>query len=325
MIRPVPRYACFTEPGFNVWCGSPIRGHDGNYHLFYSRWPISLGHTAWVTHSEIARAVSDQPLGPYRPAGVILPRRGEAFWDGLCTHNPTVHRFGDRYYLYYMGNTGDDQPMSTLNWTHRNNQRVGVAIANCPEGPWHRSDRPLLEPTVGFHDALCLANPSVAKRPDGSYLMIYKAVGDRGRLPFGGPVVHVAAISDRPDGPFRKLPNPVFTRPGQEFPAEDPFIWLGADRYYAIVKDMNGAFTGQGISLAMFESDDGIDWTLSSKPLVATPSIHWQDGGVTQLQRLERPQLLFDESGDPIALFCAAAERADLNHSYNVHLPLSAK
>lgn len=32
----------------------------------------------------------------------------------------------------------------------------------------------------------------------------------------------------------------MFTKPGEAFPAEDPFIWRGADRFWAVVKDFKG-------------------------------------------------------------------------------------
>src|SRR4051812_19737857 len=69
MVQPIPPSAVFAEPGFDVWCGTMVRGDDGKCHLFYSRWPKELSHQAWVTSSEIAHAVADQPFGPYRPAG----------------------------------------------------------------------------------------------------------------------------------------------------------------------------------------------------------------------------------------------------------------
>ena len=55
-------------------------------------------------------------------------------------------------------------------------------------------------------DALVTSNPSVAARPDGGVLMIYKAVGLKRALPFGGPVVHLVATADSPTGPFTKHP-----------------------------------------------------------------------------------------------------------------------
>ena len=321
MIQPVPATAKFEDPGFIVWCGTMVRGDDGKCHLFYSRWPRKLGHYAWVTHSEVAHAVADKPLGPYKFVDVALPERGAGFWDGYCTHNPTVMKFGKKYYLYYMGNTGDRKASSSLNWSHRNNQRIGVAVADSPNGPWTRSDKPLIAPTPGFHDALCLANPSVTQRPDGGYLMVYKAVGDKGRKPFGGPVVHIVATSDSPTGPFKKLPDPVFTKPGDAFAAEDPFIWRGKDRYWAVVKDFKGGFTGAGPSLALFESKDGIAWKPAANPLVSTLQIKWADGTTSKLEKLERPQIYL-ENGEPAVLFCAAAPAGRLVESYNVQIPL---
>jgi len=321
MIQPVPVSAKFSDPEFNIWCGTMVRDDAGKCHLFYSRWPSKLGHLAWVTHSEVAHAVADHPLGPYHHVDVVLPPRGKEFWDGLCTHNPTVVRFGKKYYLYYMGNTGDGQAMKSLNWSHRNNQRIGVAVADSPAGPWVRSDKPLIDTTPGFHDAQCLANPSVVERPEGGYLMVYKAVADKGKQPFGGPVVHVVATSDSPTGPFKKHPDAVFTSPGSSFAAEDPFIWRGEDRYWAIVKDFSGNFTKAGTSLALFESRDGVDWKLSKHPLVSKLGIRWEGKEWQALEKLERPQLWLDK-GKPAVLFCAGADRKDLNHSFNVAIPL---
>lgn len=321
MIQPVPASAKFEDPGHIVWCGTVVRDDQGKHHLFYSRWPRKLGHYAWVTHSEVAHAVADNPLGPYKFVDVALPARGKEYWDGLCTHNPTVVKFGGKYYLYYMGNTGDGKAMPTLNWTHRNNQRIGVAVADSPNGPWTRTDTPLIAPTPGFHDALCLANPSVTQRPDGGYLMVYKAVGDNGKKPFGGPVVHIVATSDSPTGPFKKHSNPVFTSKGSSFAAEDPFIWYGSDRYWAIVKDFSGSFTQAGTSLALFESADGFSWKPAAHTLVSTLDLKWADGTHQKLMKLERPQLLL-ENGQPTVLLCAAAPEGKLNDSFNVQIPL---
>ncbi len=90
----------------SIWGASMVKGEDSLYHLFYSRWPKNLGW-AWVTHSEIAHAVSSSPFGPFEFKDVALSTRGAGFWDGLCTHNPNIHVFAGKYYLYYMGNTGD--------------------------------------------------------------------------------------------------------------------------------------------------------------------------------------------------------------------------
>ena len=323
IIQPVPDTAIFNEPGYHVWCGTMVRDGRGVFHLFYSRWKREYGFEAWVTHSEVAHAVAGNPLGPFRYEGVALPPRGREFWDGLCTHNPTVHCFDGRYYLYYTGNTGDGKNTRGLNWTHRNNQRIGVAVADDPGGPWRRFDKPLIDTTPGGFDALCCNNPAITRRPDGGYLMIYKAVGDKGELPFGGPVVHLATTSENPLGPFVKQPKPIFVKEGVAFPAEDPFIWHGDDCYRAIVKDMGGHFTGAGRSLALFESRDGFDWKLAKHPLVSTTAIRRGDGRVEKLHALERPQIWFDE-GRPAVLLCAAEDDEKHTRTFNVQIPLKS-
>jgi len=93
----------FINNDWYIWGGSVVRGPDEKYHMLYARWPKAEAHKAWVTHSEIAHAVSDSPTGPYRHIDVALEVRGKQLWDGMCTHNPTVHEFDGKYYLYYMG------------------------------------------------------------------------------------------------------------------------------------------------------------------------------------------------------------------------------
>ncbi|WP_168565474.1 glycoside hydrolase family protein [Crateriforma spongiae] len=326
MLGPVPASAKFIDEGYYIWGGSMVRDADGKCHLLYSRWPRDLKHGAWVTHSEIAHAVADHPLGPYRHVDVALPERGAEYWDGLCTHNPTVHEFDGKYYLYYMGNTGDRKPTERLNWTHRNNQRIGVAVADHPEGPWKRFDQPLIDitPDESAPDALMTSNPSILRRSDGTFVLIYKAVGLKRERPFGGPVVHLAATSDSPTGPFEKHMKPLFTVPGENFSAEDPFIWSQGETCLAIVNDHHGAFNGLNTdSLALFTSKNGLDWEVAANPLVTARELTWADGTHQKLNRLERPQLWM-ENGKPAVLFCAGEETDQQLHSFNVHIPLTS-
>lgn len=326
-LRPVSKKSVLQSDDYYTWGASPIKGDDGKYHLFYSRWKKEYGFLAWVTHSEIAHAVSDKAEGPYKFVDLTLPARGKKYWDGLNTHNPTIHKFGDKYYLYYTGNTGDGVNNKTgLNASHRNNQRIGVAVADSPYGPWKRYDRPLIDVSKDStaYDALMVANPSITQMPDGRYLMVYKAVGKKNKGVWGGPVVHLCAISDSPVGPFEKQPDPIFTAKGSGFPAEDPYIWCQDGMFYAIVKDMHGSFTNAGRSLALFYSKDGLDWKPTEHNLVSTPQIRWDNGELTTLHHLERPQLLI-ENGKPTMLFLAADDMADYSkpgHTFNVHIRL---
>jgi hypothetical protein len=134
--------------------------------------------------------------------------------------------------------------------------------------------------------------------------------------------LHAVATSASPAGPFTKHPKPVFVKEGVAFAAEDPFIWTSGGRYWAIVKDNAGHFTGSGKSTALFESADGLDWRPAKHPLVATTEITWDDGRKQKLNSLERPQLYFEE-GRPVVLMFAVDENNKREHSFNVRIPLA--
>lgn len=326
LIQPVSKTSVLAEDGYYVWGGSVVKGNDGLYHMFYARWKHETYFSGWVTHSEVAHAVSEKPEGPFKFKDVALPVRGAEFWDGLCTHNPTVKEFDGKYYLYYMGNTGDGQAMQNLNFTHRNNQRIGVAWAESPNGPWHRSDKPFVDVSEveNAWDALMTSNPSVTKMRDGKYLVVYKAVAKHKPMPFGGPVTHLAAIADSPTGPIAKINRRIFYKEGEMFPAEDPFVWYqeSCDKYYAIVKDMHGVFTNAGVSLAFFESNDGLNWEPAANPLASSLEVDWEDGTKEKLAKLERAQILF-EDGKPVMLYCASGTIGKFPaESFNIHIPL---
>jgi len=326
LIQLVPKSSIFAEDGYYVWGASVIKGEDGLYHMFYSRWKDEYGFNAWVTHSEIAHATSENPGGPFKFVDIALSPRGPAFWDGLTTHNPTIHKFDGKYYLYYMGNTGDGVNMQDLNFIHRNNQRIGVAWSEDPNGPWQRLNIPLVDVSPDEHadDALMTSNPSVTKMRDGKFLIVYKAVAKHEELPFGGPVTHQAAIAETPLGPISKHNKRIFYKEGEHFPAEDPFVWYqeSDDIYYGLVKDMHGVFTEYGVSLAFFRSEDGLNWEPADNPLASKLEIKWEDGTIEKVANLERAQILFVD-GNPLMLYCASTKDCPYSSiSFNVHIPL---
>lgn len=280
-LRPVPRSAFWSQQDWHVWCGSMTRDDDGLYWLFYSRWPKTAGFDGWVTNSEICCATAASPLGPWQEQAVVLRGSGRAgSWDRDVVHNSVVIRHRQRYYLYYMGNYGDGSY-----WNHRNHQRIGAVWATDPAGPWHRLDHPLIDVSPGFveqplvhqslvhqppqptgqpidgssvrmgatetpmqgFDTLMTSNPAVTETPDGRFLMIYKAVGD-GPLPKGGKVICGVAVADHPLGPYQKSGQPIMVNPLHDWSVEDPCVWVQDGRFYALVKDFQGYFTGQGPS-----------------------------------------------------------------------------
>ena len=232
-VLPVPTESRFAQTNYFVWCGAPVRGTDGGYHLFYSRWPVSNPHKfapGWAIHSEIAYAASDKPLGPYRFVNVALPARGtntttgSKYWDADVTHNPNIVLREGKYLLYYIGNYGDGVYAS-----HRNHDRIGVAVADKPEGPWRRLDRPIIDVSddATAFDSLCVANQAAAVRPDGGLLVIYKAVPIVPGKLMGGNVRYGVALAEKPEGPYLKKTGQVFEAEGAEAKKE----WMLADYY----------------------------------------------------------------------------------------------
>lgn len=319
----------FVNDSLSIWGGSLVKGQDNLYHMFYAQWPKKMGWE-WVNYSVISHAVSDSPFGPFTHKNDALPDRGPQFWDGSTTHNPTIDKFNGKYYLYYMGNTGDKKIVSVpgkakINWVHRNNQRIGVAVADTPNGPWKRFDKPVLDISKDSlaPDALMTSNPSVCQMADGKILMVYKAVGKKYKLPAGGPVVHMVAIADNPTGPFKKYPDPVFTFKGERFPAEDPYIWYQDGKYRAIVKRIKHVGKKRDFSLVHYDSDDGINWNQAKNFKISDRTVTFTDGRKIKFDHLERPQV-FIENGEPIALLCAtdSIDVQNVRHSFNLQIPL---
>ena len=327
-IRPVPAEARFALPGYHVWCGAPVMTEDGRVHLYYSRWESKHGFApAWALHSEVAYAVAESWGQPFRHVNVALPARGPSFWDGSVTHNPNVFRANGRFYLYYNGNVGDG-----VYATHRNHQRIGLAVAERPEGPWRRLDHPIVDISQDpkDFDSLCVTNPAACLRPDGSVLLIYKAVeAVPGKL-MGGKVRYGAALAKTPEAPYVKTPGRIFESSRPESAkhwmlAEDPYVWFGArqGRYFAVARDVVGDFTGAVGGIALFESLDGLEWKPAERSKVLGASFFWADGRESGF-RIERPALLF-RGDEPVALFGAADGYGKAPESSNVQIPISSQ
>ena len=313
--------AIFEMDGYFVWCGTMTRADDGEYYLYFSFWEKSLGFDAWVTHSKVGYAVGRDPYGALTYCGIALEGSGrDGDWDRDCIHNPSVIKHDGKYYMYYMGNYGNGEY-----WDHRNHQRVGVAVALHPRGPWQRFDTPLIDVSPTGHDSLMVSNPSVTVTPKGEFYMIYKAVENNGKLPKGGSVVCGIATAQSPQGPFTKSKQPIMVNPENEWSVEDAFIWLENGKFYSLAKDFQGYFTKSGQRhVALFESEDGFDWHLSASPIGFLRGLTLTSGERIELAYMERPQI-YMENGKPHSLLCACMREEDYathSHSFNVRIAL---
>ena len=315
-LGKITESSIFRMDGYFVWCGSVVKGKDGLYYLYFSFWDKDeTFDSGWLTSSKIGYGVSDNPYGGFEFRGIALD--GGAGWDRDSVHNPAVIEYDGRYYMYYVGNYGDGEY-----WSHRNNQRIGVAVADRSDGPWMQFDTPVIDVSEKGFDSLMVSNPSVTPGKDGKLYMIYKAVENNGKLPKGGAVVCGIAVADNPLGPFVKHTQPVLTNPENEWSVEDAFIWLEDGRYYVLAKDFQGYFTKtEKGDIALFTSENAFDWQVADYPLATRKELPFEAGNLP-VHRMERPQL-FIEDGVPKALLCACMPKENDEETFNVSIPIS--
>lgn len=331
-LGPAASGGGFELPDYWVWCGAPIRGEDGRYHLFASRVPKNLVfHPHWLFCSEIVRAEAESPLGPYRFAEVALPPRGGDFFDARSTHNPHIRKVGDSYLLLYLGVNYDGprptpenpevwrSPRYLATWARK---RIGLATSKSVRGPWTRLDKPLIEPRPGEWDSIATTNPSLCLLPDGSFVLAYKSRRENlGQLQVG------VAQAEHYTGPWKRQPTPWLFR-GQPAHVEDPFLWYEDGRVQALMKDMTGDICGEKFAGVHVASKDGVNWDFARATQAYRREVHWSNGSVTKQAFLERPQLLI-ENGKPTHLFCATADGPatdlkDATHMRNIVFPLKS-
>lgn len=190
-----------------VWCGSVIKGEDGQLHMFASMWEKTVPFEPnWLTNSMVVHATSSTPAGPFTYKGNVLPPRGAQYWDGMMTHNPTVHRCRDKFLLFYTGTTyqadrPSTQPVSReLRFEARSNQRIGMAVAPSPNGPWTRPDSPCLDVRPEHWDSFLTTNPAPCVLANGEIHLLYKSASSD-----TAPIQYGVARAESSDHPFERI------------------------------------------------------------------------------------------------------------------------
>ena len=337
-MLPAPLHGGFHMDGYWIWCGSAIKGEDGNYHLFASRWSKEQPmHPGWLFGSEIVRAVSSCPEGPYEFEEVVLSNRGHQYWDGMAVHNPYITKWGDSYLLYYIGTTwpfpkpaGDD--IVAINDIRtdvaRANKRIGLAWSNSIRGPWHRLNEPILKPRPDYFDNLYVSNPSPCFGADGSVNLLYKCVGVRSNPDVPGGHIHGSmqfglACASRWNGLYAPvLDRPIFP---DGYAMEDPFLWRDQTGFHMIAKDMTGRLCGEKYGGVYAHSENCINWSVEEGKLAYSRRVLFDDGIIRTLGNLDRPFILF-EHGKPRCMFFAASNGTDsfldATDTWNQTIPL---
>ena len=320
-LLPAPVDGGFRQTGSWVWCGTVVKGDDGNYHHFASRWPHGLPFSPhWLTNSEVVHSVSATPEGPYQFSDVALPPRGPAFWDGQMTHNPVVRKIGGKYVIYYTGTTyAGERPSpgrpvaedSALKLDAHDGERIGVAIADSPDGPWRRFDKPILDVRPGTWERYLVSNSSPLVMPDGSILLYYKGVEALRTNAIG------VAKATRIEGPYERLSDTPFDA---GVGAEDPTMWIENGKYHALMLDTDRKVSDKEIYYAT--SSDGLHWQTEPNPVAIPKDYPWRDGVARRMGSTERPQILVQD-GVATHVFIATGRTVDgVRETWNQAIPL---
>ena len=312
------------DPNYQAWGTSPIYDEDGRVHVFYSRWITEASHYGWVMCCEVAHAVADKPEGPYEFVDVALKGRGGDAWDSWSIHNPTIHKVGDKYALFYMGSDGSsfDKTMEELIELSRTDKeaywpyfeklvstkRVGLAVADSLNGPWRRvaDERPLVETgPEGSWDDYCTTNPAFLLQPNGECWLYYKAWSRATQETCHGNRQYGLAIAKDLEGPYEKVGNgPIvdLSYLGNNEQCEDAYLFVMDDKVHMVMRDMGYYDHTVGLH---FTSEDGLKWGTPKVAYTGAPDYFDEPlPGLDREGRFERPQILMKD-GKPECLFCA--------------------
>ncbi len=271
-----------------VWGSSVLKGEDGLYHMYASRWPKNLSFTpGWLLGSEVVHATSKSPEGPYQFSDVALPTRGPEYWDGRMTHNPRILKYKDIYVLCYIDTThpfpylsGENDSVIAQNAykaVAHSNQRIGIATSKSPFGPWKRRDTPILEPKPGTYYSYFTSNPPPCFNEDGSVVMLFKTrmYNKENSYPFQTSMVISLATAPSYEGPYTIRKEGELFGPDKFGVIEDPYLWKDKTGYHMIAKDMGKSIAKEHHAGILAHSIDAVHWKIDTSPLAYSRVIKW--------------------------------------------------
>jgi hypothetical protein len=278
-----------TLAQWNYWDGVVLKGPDGRYRLFGSRWDQAKGHDDWWNSKGIW-AVSSRLTGPYRDMGLLWPDN-----DGGRGHNVIALKLHDGTYAVVISETRNTSVFTSASidgpWHFAGEIRVDQdafhSLANAgPRGgdltgpdpkPWHGS------------------NVNLVERPGGGFIMVQRS----------GQIL----LSEKNIlGPYRVMGDSIYRGlPGlPQFHLEnleDPVIWFSGGWYHLLVNHWE-----QRQAYHLISRNGITGWRLQG--LAYRPGadfIRYTNGVVNHWNKLERPGVLL-EKGHVTALTFAVID-----------------
>lgn len=288
-----------TMQHWDYWDGKILRGADGKYHMFASRWDQAVGHAGWL-HSQAVEAISDSALGPYLDQGLCWPDN-----DAGIGHNVTALKMPNGDYAVVVSET-------------RNGD---VFVSHSIDGPW----KYLGGITVDQRDFHALGNPadmqplhgknpqpwhgsnvSLIARPDGQFEIVQRS---------GQILISKNSIV----GPYKVDGGSIY-RSLSGLPQdnladmEDPVIWFSGGWYHILANNWQDRRAYHLISR------NGItDWRFQGLAYESSADfIRYSNGVVNHWNKLERPGVLI-ENGHVTAITLAVIDVPKENEKGNDH------
>jgi hypothetical protein len=275
-----------TMKRWNYWDGQILKGPDGKYRLFASRWDQATGHEAWV-NSLAVEAVSDSLYGPYTDRGLMWPTD-----QGGKGHNVTALRLRDGRYAVMISETrnGDIYTSKSIDgpWRKLGDIVVDQSAFKSVFTPAELQKDAVMKPWHG-------SNLSIMARPDGGFAIIQRS---------GQILISPTDIL----GPYKVMGDSIYRGlaglPQTGMDAyEDPVIWHSGGWYHVVVNHWRDRRAFHLISR------DGITgWKVQG--LAYEPGakfIRYTNGLVNHWNKLERPGVVI-ENGHVVAISFAVID-----------------
>lgn len=296
-----------------TWSGNVIY-EAGKYHMFVGAraepstpagadppYPTADGLGC---NAHVARLEADAPGGPYRMAGVALPR---------MHFSPNVVRAPDGTVLLYTVADRNCPAVTTccsggsttcFGCEFTQHMQLSVASAPSVHGPW--------EERVGIipGDA---ENPSAVVLNNGTIVVAYRVRGA------GGQEFVTLATATSWEGPYVPRGAPLWSNATTDAyqATEDPFLWHDTRGFHMLMHSMYWPQTTDWWVLlhagAYAFSADGTEWTFVGPSFEAgatggpdgplTPAapwsgeVAWTNGTKTLMMVRQKPALIFDATG----------------------------
>ena len=250
------------DAGMKNWCywdGDIVKGDDGRYHMYASRWAQTFSHTdGWHLDSKGVHGVSDNIMGPYLDKGLLWPD-----WQEGKGHNVGGLRMKDGRYAVVTSEITDGE----------------VFVSDSPNGPFKLLGKIQVD-NNGFEPGLArytkngrMSNVKIILRHDGRYMIVPRStailISDYGIL-----------------GPYKIMNDRVYKN--TDLPQEkneDPTVWYSGGLYHMVYNYWPTKTSYH------FSSKDGIkDWKYQGIAFKKDAMVFkYTDGTVNNWEFIERP------------------------------------